>query len=117
MFDFHHFHPASHEALVVVAGHATLELGGPEGAVRRVAAGDALILPAGFGHRRAGASDDFRVVGAYPRGQESPEIVRADVRAAEAAKASIAATPVPSTDPVFGANGPLTDFWGQGARA
>ena len=28
VYDFHHFHPASHEALIVVAGRARLELGG-----------------------------------------------------------------------------------------
>lgn len=113
VFDFHHFHPASHEALIVVAGRATLELGGPDGVARDVTAGDALILPAGFGHRRAIGSGDFRVVGAYPEGQESPEIIRADARAAERAGASIAATPVPALDPVFGAEGPLTRIWGQ----
>ena len=116
VFDFHHFHPASHEALIVVAGRATLELGGPDGAVREVSAGDALILPAGFGHRRAEGSGDFRVVGAYPKGQESPEILRADVRAAETALSSIAATPVPDQDPVFGADGPMVRIWGQNGR-
>lgn len=113
VYDFHHFHPASHEALIVVAGRARLELGGPDGAVRDVTAGDALILPAGFGHRRAEGSDDFRVVGAYPKGQESPEIVRADLRAAQSARASIAATPLPELDPVFGANGPMVRIWRQ----
>ena len=113
VYDFHHFHPASHEALIVVAGRARLELGGPEGAVRDVTAGDALILPAGFGHRRSEGSDDFRVVGAYPKGQESPEIIRADLRAAESARASIAATPLPELDPVFGANGPMVRIWRQ----
>jgi len=112
VFDFHHFHPASHEALIVVAGHATLDLGGPDGATREVTAGDALILPAGFGHRRAEGSGDFRVVGAYPKGQESPEVLRADVEAAKAVKTSIAATPIPNRDPVFGRDGPLIAVWG-----
>jgi len=31
VFGFHHFHSTSHEALAVVAGRATLELGGPQG--------------------------------------------------------------------------------------
>ena len=31
VFDFHHFHSTSHEALAVVSGHATIELGGPAG--------------------------------------------------------------------------------------
>src|SRR4051794_22009858 len=52
VFDFHHFHSTSHEALAVVAGRATLELGGPQGEAFEVAAGDVLVLPAGTGHRR-----------------------------------------------------------------
>ena len=39
VFDFHHFHSTSHEALAVVAGTATLELGGPQGRALVVAAG------------------------------------------------------------------------------
>jgi uncharacterized protein YjlB len=31
VFGFHHFHSTSHEALAVVSGRATLELGGPQG--------------------------------------------------------------------------------------
>ena len=45
VFDFHHFHSTSHEALAVVAGRATLELGGPQGEAFDVAAGDVLVLP------------------------------------------------------------------------
>src|SRR3954453_21148381 len=44
-FEFHHFHSTSHEALAVVAGAATLELGGPQGEAFDVAAGDVLVLP------------------------------------------------------------------------
>ena len=53
VFDFHHFHSTSHEALAVVAGTATLELGGLQGRPFDVAPGDVLVLPAGTGHRRA----------------------------------------------------------------
>ncbi len=63
VFDFHHFHSTSHEVLGVVAGRATIELGGPQGQAFDVAAGDVIALPAGTGHRRAAADAAFTVVG------------------------------------------------------
>src|SRR5918997_24531 len=59
VLDFHHFHSTSHEALAVVAGQATLELGGPQGRAFEVAQGDVLVLPAGTGHRRAASDGGF----------------------------------------------------------
>jgi uncharacterized protein YjlB len=103
VFDFHHFHSTSHEALAVVAGNATLELGGPQGESFDVAAGDVLVLPAGTGHRRATARNGFTVVGAYPRRQENYDLLRGDDPAeVEAARERIAALPAPAVDPVGG---------------
>jgi uncharacterized protein YjlB len=103
VFDFHHFHSTSHEALAVVAGAATLELGGPQGDAFDVAAGDVLVLPAGTGHRRATAREGFTVVGAYPAGQEDYDVLRGDSAAeVEAARERIAALAAPPEDPVGG---------------
>ena len=99
VFDFHHFHSTSHEVLAVIAGRATIELGGPQGRAFDVAVGDALVLPAGTGHRRASADGAFRVVGAYPAGQEDYDLLRA---ADDAARARIAALGPPPNDPVGG---------------
>jgi uncharacterized protein YjlB len=99
VFDFHHFHSTSHEVLAVVAGRATLELGGPQGAAFEVARGDVLVLPAGTGHRRVEAADGFTVVGAYPAGQEDYDLLR---EADDAARERIGAVPVPAQDPVGG---------------
>ena len=99
VFDFHHFHSTSHEALAVVAGAATIELGGPQGQAFDVSAGDVLVLPAGTGHRRATARNGFTVVGAYPAGQEDYDLLR---EADAAARARIDALPAPPEDPVGG---------------
>jgi uncharacterized protein YjlB len=99
VFDFHHFHSTSHEVLGVVAGEATLELGGPQGSAFDVAAGDVLVLPAGTGHRRATARRGFTVVGAYPAGQEDYDLLR---EADDAARERIRSLPAPPEDPVGG---------------
>jgi uncharacterized protein YjlB len=99
VFDFHHFHSTSHEVLAVIAGSAVLELGGPHGEAFEVAAGDVVVLPAGTGHRRASASGDFRVVGAYPAGQEDYDLL---CEADDAARARIGALDAPPDDPVGG---------------
>jgi uncharacterized protein YjlB len=103
VFDFHHFHSTSHEVLAVVAGSATLELGGPQGRAFEVAAGDVIVLPAGTGHRRARADGGFTVVGAYPAGQEDYDLLRGDDAAeVAAARERIATLGPPPQDPVGG---------------
>src|SRR4051794_8346107 len=103
VFDFHHFHSTSHEALAVVAGTATLELGGPQGRAFDVVPGDVLVLPAGTGHRRATPRNGFTVVGAYPPGQEDYDLLRGDdPREVAAARERIAALGAPPQDPVGG---------------
>ncbi len=71
-------------------------------------AGDAVLLPAGVGHRRIAASADFLVVGAYPPGQ-SFDVHRAAPGAAM--RAAMARVAFPDSDPVEGADGPLTRLW------
>ena len=104
VLDFHHFHSTSHEVLGVVAGDATLELGGPQGDSFDVSAGDVLVLPAGTGHRRASARAGFTVVGAYPAGQEDYDLLRGeDAAEVAAARERISVLGAPSSDPVGGA--------------
>jgi uncharacterized protein YjlB len=112
VFPFHHFHSTSHEALGVESGHAVLALGGPQGEEVEVSAGDALVLPAGTGHKRVSASDDFQVVGAYPPGQEDYDLLRGDPAELEQAVANIERVELPRTDPVGGDDGPLLAAWG-----
>lgn len=109
IFSYAHYHSNAHEVLGVVRGRATVRFGGDSGEDVEFAAGDVAVLPAGTGHQRLDASDDFLVVGAYPRGQENWDICRDAPD--EAVRERIRSVSVPERDPVFGAEGPLVTHW------
>lgn len=110
VFPYHHYHSNAHEALICVGGEADLLVGGDLGERVVVRRGDALILPAGTGHKCLASSADFLVCGCYPPGQENPDLKRAD-DPRDGVEARIAAVPLPETDPLFGARGPLPTAW------
>jgi uncharacterized protein YjlB len=96
--------------LGILAGRATVVLGGPGGERFEVVAGDVLVLPAGTGHCRNDSSPDLLVAGAYPHGQEW-DLRRGDPAEHDEVLANIAAVALPETDPVLGAGGPLVELW------
>ena len=110
IYDYRHYHSVTHEALGIAAGRATVQLGGEHGVTLEVEAGDALVIPAGVGHKNLGSSKDFLVVGAYPGGADyDMNTGRRGER--EKALANIARVPLPECDPLFGPGGPLTEYW------
>ena len=110
IFTYHHYHSTAHETLGVAAGRARLMLGGPEGRVFEVQAGDVIAIPAGVVHRRLESSGDFLVVGCYPPGQDW-DLLRGEAGDREIALRNIPSVPLPATDPVTGDATPLTGLW------
>jgi len=114
VFDYHHFHCTAHEVMGVLAGSAELMLGGPRGYTLRVAAGDALLLPAGTGHCLLENHGGFKVAGGYPAGQQWD--IRRDALTPDELH-EMKALPFPACDPVYGDHGPLVEHWqGPGRR-
>ena len=112
LFSVHHYHSTAHEVLGIAAGSARVRLGGENGAVVELRAGDVVVIPAGVAHKREAASADLLVIGAYPKGQ-SPDMCRADEGAHDKAAANVAAVPMPAADPVTGRLDPLLECWSK----
>lgn len=110
IFPYHHYHSTAHEALGIAAGHATVRFGGEPGVTVEVRAGDAVVIPAGVGHKNLGCSGDFLVVGAYPRGQR-PDMNTGRAEERAGALENIRRVPLPPMDPVYGPDGPLVQRW------
>ncbi len=110
IFTYHHYHSTAHEALGVASGEARLMLGGPNGREFDVVAGDAIVIPAGVGHRRLSSSADFLVVGAYPPGQQM-DLLRGGAGDRPRADQNISQVPLPRTDPVGGDSGGVVTDW------
>jgi uncharacterized protein YjlB len=112
VYPFTHYHSRIHEALGVARGHARVRFGGTAGEELEIAAGDVAVLPAGTGHQRLSASSDFLVVGAYPPAG-TYDLCRATPSDRARARATIPHVPLPPTDPLYGADGPLIALWGK----
>jgi len=112
IYPYHHYHSTAHEVLAVCRGNARVQLGGEKGIEQKIQAGDVIIIPAGVGHKNLGASNDFQIVGAYPKGQDWDMCYGKKTERARAEQ-NIARVPLPEADPIYGADGPLLDYWRQ----
>lgn len=115
----HHYHSTAHEVLGVCAGTARVQFGGPRGVILELEAGDAVVIPAGVAHRNETDDPELLVVGAYPDGS-FPDLLSiedyeddGDDAERSAAMERIAELSIPATDPLYGADGPLTRLWNK----
>lgn len=110
IFPYHHYHSTAHEVLAVFAGRARVILGGPGGREVDLKAGDVAVLPAGTGHCLVEANAGFRIIGAYPSGQDW-DMCRDAPDAATLRR--IAEVPCPASDPLEGRYGALPKLWSK----
>jgi uncharacterized protein YjlB len=116
IYPFHHYHSTAHEVLGIARGRVRVILGGESGEEFLLEAGDVVVLPAGTGHKRIEGSTDLLVVGAYPPGQDWDLIREDEPKKKTAAVERIARVPLPTADPVAGADGPLMRLWSQSVQ-
>ncbi len=110
IYGFHHYHSTAHEVLGIASGQARVQLGGEEGLIATVTAGDVIVIPAGVAHKNLGADPGFTVVGAYPQGQH-PDMCYDKPGERPETDETIARVPFPESDPLAGPAGALMRHW------
>ena len=68
------------------------------------------MIPAGVSHKNISQSSDFKVVGAYPPGQKW-DMNYGKPEERPKADQNIARVSLPPTDPVYGKEGLLLNYW------
>ena len=111
IYPFHHYHSNAHEVLGIAGGAAEVRFGGEAGETFAVEAGDAVLIPAGVGHKRLSSGAGLYVIGAYAE-PVSVDLWREGAEPKDEIRARIAALPLPAVDPVTGPTGPMFDHWG-----
>ena len=110
IYPFTHYHSNTHEVLGIARGEAAVQFGGKSGKILTAHAGDAVLLPAGTGHKRISSSPDLLVIGAYPPGSKY-DLMRSGESDKTAIRVRIAKVAKPETDPVSGAAGAMLSLW------
>lgn len=110
VFSYHHYHSITHEVVGVYKGYAILHMGGEAGEKIEVNVGDVLVIPAGTGHKLISATNDFKVIGAYPNGMDYDLLTGKEGDRAKADN-NIAKVPLPETDPVRGKDNGIIKIW------
>ncbi|MCC5930345.1 MAG: cupin [Cyclobacteriaceae bacterium] len=110
IYNFHHYHSTAHEVIGIYKGWVKVQMGGPEGKIMHLKAGDVVIISAGVSHKNLESSTDFACVGAYPPGQNW-DMKYGKPDEMESAVKNIKKVALPATDPVFGRENGLLKYW------
>jgi uncharacterized protein YjlB len=108
---YDHFHSNTHEVLGLGWGNVSLKIGGANGQVFHLSAGDVIIIPAGVGHYSVSEHSHYQMVGGYPNGQDWD--LKTGLEPGERAQIlqAISGVEMPEKDPIFGQEGLLFDKW------
>ena len=111
VYPYVHYHSMIHEAMGIARGRARVRFGGEHGREIDLAPGDVVVLPAGTGHQGLSHTPGPRR-DRQPIRRSAPTISAAAAgRNTRPRSNSIPRVPLPETDPVFGAEGPLIALW------
>ena len=111
MYPRHHFHSDTHELIAVTRGTLEGRFGGRGGIRATLTAGDIVVIPAGVGHFGERITEDLRLSGAFPLGFAIHDFRLGDPSEYARMVERSRRVPVPAFDPVYGADGPLTELW------
>ena len=111
ILDRHHFHSTAQEALAVTKGEVSVQLGGQNGPVHTLRKGDIVLLPAGTAHKRLDGSNNFEVVGAYPKNGKDFDMQYGGASDYEVIKDRILQVKRPLTDPATGNPKDINTYW------
>ena len=110
IYPYVHYHSMIHEVMGIARGRAWVRFGGENGEALEIVPGDVVILPAGTGHQGLFSGPGLLVIGAYPP-NGTYNLCRASKAARLKAILEIPDVPPPTSDPVFGPQGPLVTLW------
>ncbi|MDB4293539.1 cupin domain-containing protein [Maribacter sp.] len=105
-----HYHSTTHEVIGINKGKVRLKIGGKDGSILTVQEGDVLLIPAGVGHFSLSNATLYEAIGGYPDGAAWDMIFDEKDKHGVAVE-RIRHIPIPKTDPIFGPNGVLFQYW------
>ncbi|MFV0606829.1 MAG: cupin domain-containing protein [Niabella sp.] len=108
---YYHYHSNTHQVLGVYSGSCYIKFAAKNSVRTELSKGDVVVIPAGVGHYCNDFSDGFKLVGAYPVGDE-PDIMKGLTEERTVALENIKKVKIPDFDPILGdEEGGLRKFW------